>query len=187
MWTQNPVYCLGGCVEVADNDEIECAEDDDVVRCLRNEQPCPMEEVDRALHTQHAQESDFFRLRRGALVRGLRRRLDVSRDEDDVERLDRLLAGIRALAPLVLRNLTMKQYVRDSVLAEAGYNCCLGLAICVQALWSDEGSGIWGLDDQAAWAGHRFDITAMKVVEDEEGWADVSLAALEFVEAGCMR
>ena len=148
----------------------------------------------------------------GTLVRNLQRRRDVSLGEGDAVRLRRLLASTVSAAPprgRVLRNLTTKEYLRDSVLAEGGHDYSLGKAICVkvryldltcfshswdmlthmrQATWMDDAPGVPSpLIYKGAWAGHRFDIVALGNVEGEQGWSDVSARVLELMKRVCGR
>lgn len=78
----------------------------------------------------------------------------------------------------VLRNLTAKQYVRDEVIAESDYAYSLGEIVAIFTTWTNDGSGLMGLDGQGLWAGGRFDITTMADVSGD-GWTDVSKLALE--------
>ncbi|KAI1094915.1 hypothetical protein F5B19DRAFT_391267 [Rostrohypoxylon terebratum] len=80
--------------------------------------------------------------------------------------------------PGVLRNLSKKQYVLDSKLAECKpegtHTYCLGQALGVRAQWSYNltFNGIQrGTND---WAGYRFDIRGIGDVPEDEGWSDVS-------------
>ncbi|KAG8168453.1 hypothetical protein KVR01_001202 [Diaporthe batatas] len=78
----------------------------------------------------------------------------------------------------VLRNLTAKQYVRDKAIAESDYAYSLGEVVAVFTTWTDDPSGLGGLDAQGLWAGHRFDIATIADVS-EDGWTDVSELAVE--------
>lgn len=83
----------------------------------------------------------------------------------------------------VLRNLTVKQYVRDDAIAESDYAYSLGEVVAVFTEWTGDGSGLTDLDGQGEWAGHRFDIATMTDVSDE-GWTDVSDLAIVNLRKG---
>ncbi|KAI1778116.1 hypothetical protein F4818DRAFT_287182 [Hypoxylon cercidicola] len=68
-----------------------------------------------------------------------------------------------------LRNLSKRQYVLDSKLAESGYRYTLGDAIVIRTQWTRDPSGTCGIGD---WAGDRFDIRG--VGDFPVGWTDVS-------------
>ncbi|KAI7001450.1 hypothetical protein KC355_g10064 [Hortaea werneckii] len=72
----------------------------------------------------------------------------------------------------ILRNLTKRLFVRDSVLARSSrYRYSLGEALCARVLWTQDPSGTMGLGCRGKWAGDRFDIVRgaeCGVVEDEE-------------------
>ncbi|KAI4861426.1 hypothetical protein F4820DRAFT_68886 [Hypoxylon rubiginosum] len=69
----------------------------------------------------------------------------------------------------VLRNLTKRQYVLDSKLAESGYEYSLGEVIVIRTQWTSGFSGTCGTGD---WAGDRFDIRSVQ--DFPVGWTDVS-------------
>ena len=60
----------------------------------------------------------------------------------------------------VLRNLTKRLFVRDSVLGRRSsrYRYSLGEALCTRVLWTADPSGTMGLGCRGKWAGDRFDI-----------------------------
>ncbi|KAI7566979.1 hypothetical protein KC317_g5298 [Hortaea werneckii] len=60
----------------------------------------------------------------------------------------------------VLRNLTKRLFVRDSVLGHRSsrYRYSLGEALCARVLWTADPSGTMGLGCRGKWAGDRFDI-----------------------------
>ncbi|KAI7233154.1 hypothetical protein KC330_g5506 [Hortaea werneckii] len=71
----------------------------------------------------------------------------------------------------ILRNLTKRLFVRDSVLARSSqYRYSLGEALCTRVLWTQDPSGTMGLGCRGKWAGDRFDIVRGEEcgVEDEE-------------------
>ncbi|KAI7334675.1 hypothetical protein KC354_g17948, partial [Hortaea werneckii] len=72
----------------------------------------------------------------------------------------------------ILRNLTKRLFVRDSVLARSPrYRYSLGEVLCTRVLWTQDPSGTMGLGCRGKWAGDRFDIVKGEecgVVEDEE-------------------
>lgn len=78
----------------------------------------------------------------------------------------------------VLRNITAKQYVRDRAIGESDYAYSLGEVVAVFTTWSNDNSGLEGLDSQGLWAGHRFDIATMADVSGD-GWTDASELAVE--------
>ena len=89
----------------------------------------------------------------------------------------------------VLRNLSAKQYIRDSVLASSDYGYSLGEAVCIRMHWTDDPSGTDGLGCWGDWIGHRFDIVLMRdsdIAKELAGWEDVSDTAVTLFER-CMR
>lgn len=52
----------------------------------------------------------------------------------------------------------------------------------IQTQWTDDPSCTIDLC-KGAWAGHRFDIVALKDVEGDSAWVDVSYRAAKFVRA----
>ncbi|KAK3719242.1 hypothetical protein LTR37_004461 [Vermiconidia calcicola] len=137
---------------------------------------------------------DMFGLRRGALARNVRKRMwatsSSAQNEDavtDDNLLDRVLellkpAGTpRPATDRVLRNLTTRQYVRESELAAEGFENCLGEVICVLAQWAPYSSGT----DKAAWAACRFDITSLDDLRKNGGeWEDTSEKAVDLLQEG---
>ncbi|KPM45011.1 hypothetical protein AK830_g1520 [Neonectria ditissima] len=118
----------------------------------------------------------------GELLESIREGLDGGESLQLFERLVKLLKQApngstqASLAP-VLRNLTIKEYVRDAVLAESEYAYSLGEVVVVHTQWTDDGSGLEGLSAMGEWAGHRLDISDMAHVAGEE-WKDVSERAV---------
>ncbi|KAJ2347821.1 hypothetical protein GGF43_004674 [Coemansia sp. RSA 2618] len=76
----------------------------------------------------------------------------------------------------VLRNKTLKVYVRESQIPDMESKVGLGVVLILQMCWSTDPS--MSLNDQdegqeqGPWAGHRFDITWDDQVD--ESWTDVS-------------
>lgn len=71
----------------------------------------------------------------------------------------------------ILRNLTKRLFVRDSVLARSPrYRYSLGEVLCTRVLWTQDPSGTMGLGCRGKWAGDRFDIVRGEEcgVADEE-------------------
>lgn len=71
----------------------------------------------------------------------------------------------------VLRNLDLKEYVRDDVIAAWEYAYSLGDVLGIKAKWNGESVG--------GWAGFRCDITEAGRWMSEEQWTDVSDDAID--------
>ncbi|KAK8874003.1 hypothetical protein PGQ11_004517 [Apiospora arundinis] len=119
---------------------------------------------------------------------------DANEDQgkDDLKPSKRLLKLIMAetsasfphgSAQLVLRNLTVKEFVAKKDLDAGGYH--LGQAIFVQAQFTNDPSGLQSLDGDThgAWAGHQIDAATTEDVDEREGWTNVTQQAVELVSA----
>ncbi|KAK8055950.1 hypothetical protein PG993_001177 [Apiospora rasikravindrae] len=80
--------------------------------------------------------------------------------------------------PLVLRNLTTKEYVLEEGLSSHSFN--LGHAIVVQAQFTEDPSGLTSIAEHGIWAGHRFDVATLADVDTNE-WVDVTDVAIELI------
>jgi hypothetical protein len=88
----------------------------------------------------------------------------------------------------ILRNLTTKEFVRQSVVARGTNNgpfgrdqVGLGEALLSRICWSSVPNATQGWDGihRGIWAGHRFDIILMDAIEGKTGWKDVSESVYE--------
>ncbi|KAK7928856.1 hypothetical protein PG985_005854 [Apiospora marii] len=96
------------------------------------------------------------------------------------------MAGIPASFPLsserlVLRNLTMKEFVAQEELAANDPN--FSHALLVQTQFTDDPSGLGDLDCIGEWAGHRFDVATIEDVDEDEGWEDVIERVIDLASA----
>ncbi|KAK3681889.1 hypothetical protein LTR37_020782 [Vermiconidia calcicola] len=165
------------------------------------EEECPPDPRSpfKGLWSRKPSGQDTFGLRRGALVRNVRKRMwptsssahneDAVTDDDLLGRVLELLKPAGTPRPTttdrVLRNLTTRQYVREYELTASGFDNCLGEVICVLAQWTQYSSAT----DKAAWVACRFDITSSDTLrkdggETEVAWEDVSVRAVALLHNG---
>ena len=128
-------------------------------------------------------DHDVFKIRRGALVRTLRRRMHAGPDtKSDVEAADRLVAVLKRKVDnheLVLRCLACKNYIQEATLLKANKNFSLNDVIFSNIRWADvENSSPESVDIRGCWAGTPFDIGTLADVQGV-GWADVSAVVVQ--------
>ena len=170
----NPLYNLGEDLVVGDDDGIEkfeaqYAEDTALGQAFIGRDTKAFQ------HARGAVKTDFFGVRRSALVRNILDRITASPTEaEDIALLDRLLAMLqnfsndpRAAGPSskVLQNLTTKEYIREDQIVGEDRSCGLGEAICIRTQWPADPTGREHLGYEDEWAGNRFDIGTLKDVE----------------------
>ncbi|KAI1405925.1 hypothetical protein F4819DRAFT_320513 [Hypoxylon fuscum] len=103
-------------------------------------------------------------------------------DCPDTQLYLRLLPTLRrhpgSKRPGVLRNLTKRQYVLDSTLAESRFAYSLGEAVLIRTKWTNGASTGGGTDE---WTGDRFDIRSIEDIPS--GWTDVSSETIDLLVA----
>ena len=128
---------------------------------------------DRALHNPWR--------RRGDRIRRLRNRRLSGEGMALLDRLLQLTSAEPTTMQAVLRCISTKQYVRDSVIAKSEHVYSLGEVLCTHAQWTADPCGTEGLRCEGAWASCRFDIATLADVD--AGWEDVSEEAVELLRA----
>ncbi|KAI0554223.1 hypothetical protein F4679DRAFT_597339 [Xylaria curta] len=97
---------------------------------------------------------------------------------EDYELYRRLIAMLRydTQRPGVLRNLSKRQYVLDTTLAESTWRYSLGDAVTVHSEWTDN----FNEDRNGEWAGDRFDIRTEDDITGE--WIDRSNEIVDLLD-----
>ncbi len=162
-YEDNPLYFLGQMRSEGVVDELALEDHEEMLEMYKDSFPFkPLPEF------KPLQYSQGFGFTSGALVFELKRNFG-KKDRTAFAMARRLLQRPMENTEVVLRNLTTKEYVRESRFAHSKY--ALGEVVYSTTMWTADGSGTLGSDYESAWKGHRFDIVSSDLVQGEE-WTD---------------